>query len=393
MNASRTGTRNRPSGNQGSKGEAPGARFLAVEGFERLLELLVARGYLLIGPTVRDDVIVYGEINGVEDLPRGVREIQGPGTYRLEQTGDDALFAWAHGPDSAKRFLFPPRDPRQVTDRDEHGRLTIERVPLPEVNYAFVGLRPCDLHAIEIQDRVFLLAGASYRARREDALVISVNCGHPGATCFCASMHTGPRSTSGFDIALTEIDEGFTAEAGTQRGVELLAALNTLDAGYEQVSAALRVTRVAERQMQRTLDTNDLPDLLYRNREHPQWDDVGARCLTCTNCTMVCPTCFCYDFVDTVSLDGNTARRSREWSSCFTEEFSHMASGSVRSSAASRYRQWLTHKFAAWIDQFELSGCVGCGRCITWCPVGIDVTEEIKAIRSSDGGVEMEEVR
>ena len=393
MNASRTGTRNRPSGSQETDRGVVGARFLDAEGFERLLALLVERGHLLVGPTVRDGVIVYDEINGVEDLPRGVREIHGPGAYRIEQAGDDRLFAWAHGPDSAKRFLFPPRDLRQVTDRDEDGRLTIERVPLPEVSYAFVGLRPCDLRAIEIQDRVFLLAGASYRARREDAVVISVNCGYPGATCFCASMHTGPRSSSGFDIGLTEIDEGFTAEMGTKRGEELLAALKAPDAGYEQVSAALRATRVAERQMQRTLDTNDLPELLYRNREHPQWDDVGARCLTCTNCTMVCPTCFCYDFVDSVSLDGNTARRSREWSSCFTEEFSHMASGSVRPSAASRYRQWLTHKFAAWIDQFESSGCVGCGRCITWCPVGIDVTEEIKAIRASDGGVETEEIR
>ena len=393
MNASRTETSNRLSANREVDRGGAGARFLDAGVFERLLALLVQQGHVLVGPTVRDGAIVYDEIDGVEDLPRGVREVHGAGSYRLEQTGDGYFFSWAHGHDSAKRFLFPPRDLRQVTERDEHGHLEIERVPLPEVNYAFVGLRPCDLHAIEIQDRVFLLAGASYRARREDAIFISVNCGHPGATCFCASMHTGPRSSMGFDIALTEIEEGFTAEVGTDRGAELLEALDVPDAGFEQVSAALRVTRVAERQMQRTLDTSDLPGLLYRNREHPQWEEVGARCLTCTNCTMVCPTCFCYDIVDSVSLDGTTAQRSREWSSCFTEEFSHMASGSVRSSAASRYRQWLTHKFAAWIDQFESSGCVGCGRCITWCPVGIDVTEEIKAIRASDGGFDLEEVR
>lgn len=367
-----------------------GARYLDREAFERMLALLAERGHRVIGPTVRDGAIVYDEIDSIQDLPQGIREVQGPGSYALEDAGDDRLFDWAHGPDSAKRFLFPPADRRQLTRRDEHGHLEIERIPLPEVHYAFIGIRPCDLQAIEIQDRVFLLAGTSYRARREDAVIITVNCGRPGATCFCASMGTGPRSVGGYDISLTEIDEGFTAETGSDRGAELLDAVGAPDAGYEQVSAALRVTRVAERQMQRSLDTGDLPDLLYRNREHPHWEEVGARCLTCTNCTMVCPTCFCYDFVDSVSLDGATALRMRVWSSCFSEEFSHMASGSVRSSAASRYRQWLTHKFAAWIDQFESSGCVGCGRCITWCPVGIDVTEEIKAIRATDGAVEAE---
>ena len=141
--------------------------------------------------------------------------------------------------------------------------------------------------------------------------------------------------------------------------------------------------------MGRALDTSDLPDLLYRNRAHPRWQDVAARCLACANCTNVFPTCFCHDVVDGVSLSGDEATRTREWSSCFGGEYSWAAGEVVRPTHAGRYRQWLTHKFASWIDQFGTSGCIGCGRCITWCPVGIDVTEEIAAIRFRDGELEV----
>ena len=191
-------------------------------GFERLLAVLAAQGYELIGPTVRDGAIVLDRIEGAEDLPRGVRETQGPGTYRLEQTGDDRLFAWAHGPDAAKRFLFPPRETIQTAHRDTDGAVTVTPAPVPDVRYAFIGLRSCDLHAIEIQDRVFLAADPAYRARRQQAIFVGVHCGSPGATCFCTSMQTGPRCTTGFDIALTELDDGFTAEAGTPAGEALL---------------------------------------------------------------------------------------------------------------------------------------------------------------------------
>lgn len=367
-------------------------RELDREGFARLLALLAERGYEVIGPTVRDGAIVLDRIDGVEDLPRGIREVQAPGRYRLQDAGDDRLFAWAHGPDAGKRFLFPPRETIQRGTREPDGRLTIEPAPLPDVRYAFVGLRACDLHAIEIQDRVFMAADPGYRARRGSSLTIGVNCELPGATCFCASMGTGPRCTAGFDLALTELQDGFTVEIGTPEGADLLDALHAGPAPAEAVAASHGVTERATAAMGRTLETDDLPHLLYRNREHPRWDEVAARCLTCTNCTMVCPTCFCHDLADAISLDGTKAEKTREWASCFSEEFSHMSFGEVRASGSSRYRQWLTHKFASWIDQFGTSGCVGCGRCITWCPVGIDVTEEIAAIRATDGEVRLEGV-
>jgi sulfhydrogenase subunit beta (sulfur reductase) len=136
--------------------------------------------------------------------------------------------------------------------------------------------------------------------------------------------------------------------------------------------------------MGRTMDTKGIKELLYRNYENPRWDDVAKRCLTCGNCTMVCPTCFCTTVEDITDLTGEHVERWRKLDSCFTMDFSYIHGGSVRSSPRARYRQWMTHKLATWIDQFGTSGCVGCGRCITWCPVGIDITEETGAIRDSE---------
>jgi ferredoxin len=362
-------------------------RFIERDGFGRLLGELQARGYQLIGPTVRDGTIVLDGIDGPNDLPEGVGEEQAPGGFRLTERSDDRFFGFAHGPDSAKRFLFPPREVLSRVHRSER-RLTFEPQVPDGPPLAFIGLRSCDLHAMAVQDRVFIAGpDSSYAARRGAAFFVGVNCREPGATCFCASMKTGPRCTVGFDLALTELDEGFVVEIGSPKGEEVLTAIDSREATPEEESEVERTADRASAAMGRALDTSDLPALLYRNREHPRWEAVADVCLACGNCTAVCPTCFCHDVVDASDLLGATATRTREWASCFSEEFSHVAGGGLRTSRKARYRQWLTHKFASWIDQFGTSGCVGCGRCITWCPVGIDVTAEIDAIRSTDGDV------
>ncbi len=364
-------------------------RYLDRDGLGRLLRSLVEHGYDLVGPTVSDGAIVLDRIGGAEDLPLDVGEEQGPGTYRLTQGGEGRAFAWAHGPDSAKRFLFPAREVLARIHRED-GRMQVAAAEPEERPLAFVGLRACDLAAIAVQDRVFLDADPAYRRRREGALFIGVNCTEPGATCFCASMGTGPRCKVGFDLALTELDGGFLVEVATPHGQKMIELVEAREATEVEARRAERAVAGAAARMGRELDTSDLPDLLYRNREHPRWEEVAERCLACGSCTSVCPTCFCHDVVDAVSIAGDEATRTREWASCFSEEFSHIVGTEIRGARSSRYRQWLTHKFAAWIDQFGTSGCVGCGRCITWCPVGIDVTEEIEAIRARDG--ESEEV-
>jgi len=362
--------------------------------FQQLLDALQTRGYQTIGPVVRDGAIVYDTLGSMDDLPTGWMDEQGPGHYRLKRREDQKLFGYAVGPHSWKRFLHPPAIRLWQAKRDADGfRLIPNAEPPPR--YAFLGVRACELRAIAIQDRVFLsrkFQEPVYAERRANTFIVAVNCGQAGGTCFCVSMNAGPKATEEFDLALTEVlDESrhyFVMEVGSPQGAEVLAEIAHREATPEEREAAERETANAAAQMGRTMDTDDLKELLYRNVEHPHWNRVAERCLTCGNCTMVCPTCFCATVEDTTDLSGETAERWRRWDSCFTLDFSYIHGGSVRSTPASRYRQWITHKLGTWNDQFGESGCVGCGRCITWCPVGIDITEEIAALRRSESDIE-----
>ena len=362
-------------------------------GFEQLVTILTSEGYRVIGPTVRDSAVVYDDIASVNDLPIGWVDHQEGGSYRLEKTDKPAYFGYTLSPQSWKRFLFPPtvrlwqaqRSGTQIEIHSEaNGNLQPERL-------AFVGVRPCELNAIEIQDRVFLdhqHADPIYSARRESLFIVAVNCTQPASTCFCASMNTGPRTDSGFDIALTEVVEDdrhyFVAETGSERGAALLELIPQTTTTTAEAQAASKRLREAERNMVRSVNTKGLKERLYRSYDHPHWDEVGTRCLSCGNCTMVCPTCFCTTVEDVTDLTGDTAERWRKWDSCFSLDFSYIYGGSLRTSAKARYRQWLMHKMATWQDQFDTLGCVGCGRCITWCPVGIDITEETRAVQVTE---------
>jgi ferredoxin len=360
------------------------------DGLDALIGALVAGGYRVIGPTVRDATIVFDDIGGVGDLPEGWTDEQDGGHYRIKRRNDDALFGYAVGPHSWKNFLFPSRVRLWQAER-HNGDVRITTDPPPDRKLALVAARACDLAAVAVQDRVFLggtYTDPHYRARRDGNFVIAVNCGQAGGTCFCVSMGTGPKARSGFDLALTEIMEGdhrFLVEVGTDEGAALLARVAHREAEARDRQAADDAVARAAANMGRHMRSDDVHALLLDNLEHPRWDDVAARCLTCANCTMVCPTCFCSSVEDASDLSGTKVERARRWDSCFTMDHSYIHGGSVRSSARSRYRQWMTHKLATWYDQFGTSGCVGCGRCITWCPVGIDITEEVRAIRGQEG--------
>jgi sulfhydrogenase subunit beta (sulfur reductase) len=354
-----------------------------------LLEALVADGFRLVGPTVADGAIVYDEIRSAADLPAGWTDEQDAGTYRLKRRDDDALFGYAVGPQSWKRLLHPPSVTLFRARRN--GEAELEILPEPDdepAPVAFVGVRSCDLHAIAKLDRVFIggrYVDPAYEARRGRVFVVAVNCGVAGGTCFCVSMGTGPRATFGYDVVLTELLEdgrrGYLADAGSDRGSELLGRLAAREATAQEEAEGDRIVERTAASMGRSLDTTGLPELLARNRDHPRWDDVAERCLTCGNCTMVCPTCFCTTVEDVTDLTGAEAERRQVWDSCFTLDFSHLHGGGVRTTPKGRYRHWLTHKLGTWHDQFGSSGCVGCGRCITWCPASIDITEEAAALR------------
>ena len=371
---------------------SPGSRgLLSLDRFDALLRALRDEGHELVGPTVQGGAIVLDRIRGVDDLPAGVGDEQAPGRYRLRSRGDRALFGYAVGPHSYKRELLAPRVRLFRVRRSATGT-AIEPEPLPDRKIAFIGARACEIEAIAVQDRVLAEgphADADYAARRCGVFVVAVSCSEPSGVCFCASMGTGPRVTHGFDLALTEIVDAphrFVVEVGTEVGARVLAKVGADPVSDADLAAADRISADASKRMGRKLDTEGLPRALQDNPQHPRWDDVATRCIGCANCTMVCPTCFCTTVEDTTDLSGDEAERHRRWDSCFTLDYSYVHGGVVRSSLRARYRQWLTHKLSTWHDQFGTSGCVGCGRCITWCPVGIDITEEAAAVRAPAQG-------
>jgi sulfhydrogenase subunit beta (sulfur reductase) len=371
---------------------------LLLPGLQLLIDLLRERGWTVVGPTVRDGVVVHAEIESVDQLPRGVGDVQDNGSYRLRTRDDNAMFGYVVGPQGWKSVLFPSRE-LLWSGRRDGAEMDIEPADIDAPSLALLGVRSCDLHALGIHDTILsrrAAPDAAYVSRRENNFIIAVTCSDPAGTCFCVSMGTGPVPDKGFDLALTELIDHdghrFLVAPGSDRGEKILDELTTRAAGDEVLNAARadcdaarEVGESATRRMGRTLDTNGIRDLLYANAEHPQWDDVASRCLACTNCTLVCPTCFCTSVEDVSDLTGTQTERWRVWDSCFTNDFSYLHGGSVRSSVPSRYRQWATHKLASWVDQFGTSGCVGCGRCITWCPAAIDITAEVGAIRSGEG--------
>jgi sulfhydrogenase subunit beta (sulfur reductase) len=359
-----------------------------IDGLDALFGTLEEEGYTIVGPTVRDQAIVYDTLDTAEDLPIGIADDQEGGHYRLTNRADDARFGYNLGQSSWKRFLYPPRTTLFRATRGDDG-IVFETADDPAPRYAFVGVRACELAAIDTQDGVFLgpaMSDRTYASRRSQALMIAVNCGQAAATCFCTSMGTGPRCTTGYDIVMTEIIDGgtptYVVDSGSERGTEIMRRLPGRDATPDDIARADEVPLRAERDIVRTMDTDGIRDLLVHNPNHQRWADVADRCLACGNCTLVCPTCFCSTTEDTVTLDG-TAIRSRRWDSCFALDFTALHGRPVRGDTRSRYRQWMTHKLATWHDQFGRSGCVGCGRCITWCPVGIDITQEVAAMRET----------
>ena len=359
------------------------AGFLPRAGFQELLEALQRAGYRCIGPQVRDGAVIYDTLARVEDLPQGVRDRQDPGAYRLEKSAGPRSFSWANGPQALKPFLFAPHEPlwRVECSAGDEIRFTETAPAMPPL--AVIGARACDLAALRLQDRHFLegaFADPRYAARRANLFLVAVHCTHPARTCFCVSTGDGPRATEGFDLALNELDEGYLVQTGSDQGRALAARLPLVPANEGQKQSAEREVEEGARRQARRLPSRHLRDALFTKLSHPRWEEVAARCLSCGNCTSVCPTCFCHSEADEAALDGSRSVHARQWDSCFTQGHSYIHGITIRADTRTRYRQWLTHKLGSWHDQYGRSGCVGCGRCITWCPVGIDITEEVAAI-------------
>ncbi len=352
---------------------------------ENLLGNLLRMGYRVLGPQIQDDVIVYKPLATTRDLPKGYVSQQDDATYRLVYTGHSRYFDATPGAQSWKQFFFPPQTELVGYTRQEDGRWQLDEQASDLTPLALFGVFPCDLAAIQVQDKIFLREewkDPIYWSRRQSAFILAVNCLHPCGTGFCASMGTGPKANPGYDLSLTELDDIFLVEIGSEAGRMVMEGVQLLPTSAFWLQAGQKGLDEAAHRMGRSLPQPDaLPDLLLNHLDAHRWDDVAARCMSCSSCTQACPTCFCWDARDFANLSGTTSRRERVWDSCFNQDYSYIVGGNSRPNTRSRYRQWLTHKFGSWYAQFGTSGCVGCGRCITWCPAKIDVTVELAAIR------------
>jgi ferredoxin len=382
----------RAEGHEANEAARAEPRWLPHDELQRLLDALLESGRRVLGPVVREGALVWDEVSHVAELPLGWRDTQTPGAHRLEHTAAASVFGVVHGHAGVKPHVFAARERLLQIESDGPGSEFQATVELPEPT-ALLGVRACDLAALAIQDRIFLrdrFPDPHYAARRSALFVVAVGCTRAVATCFCVSAGTGPEPTAGYDLSLTELEPGsrapgFVVRAGSEAGHELLATLALAPARAAALTHEREAFSACAASMQRALPFEGVRDLLYANLRHPRWDDVAQRCLSCGNCTMVCPTCFCHDVRDEPSLDAHESVRVRSWSSCFDPEHARVHGLDFRPHIRDRYRQWLVHKLAGWVDQFDVSGCVGCGRCLTWCPVGIDLTEEVAGIAATPG--------
>lgn len=349
----------------------------------RLLACLEEAGYQCVGPQVRDGALVYEPLDSAAALPHGIGQVQEPGSFRLQNHGHSRCFAWANGPLALKPYVFPSREPLWQVERDRHGHMQFHAERPAVRRQAILGVRACDLAALGLNDAHFLDQSVShpgYAERRAALFLIAVDCSHPASTCFCVATGDGPAADSLYDLAMRELDEGFLVRAGSEQGRRLMQDLPLVPASDTQRRQADEQLRRARERQQRSLPDTDIRARLFERLDHPRWHHTADRCLACGNCTAVCPTCFCHREVEQPSLDGHTSAHVREWDSCFSYGHSVLSGRPVRADARTRYRQWLTHKHGAWVEQYGRSGCVGCGRCITWCPVGIDILEELHVL-------------
>jgi len=356
-------------------------------GLDALVRELARADYRVVGPRVRDGAIVHDEVSSGDDLPTGCATQQAPGRWRMLIDDEPTRFGWTPGADSWKHF-FTPAHQEVLRIRRHDGSWVTETPPPPDRPLALVGARDCELRALDVLDRVMLESehpDPRYAARRRAVFVVAVTCGVPSATCWCTSIGGGPEPQHGFDLRLTELHDAdghrLLVDAATAAGREVLERLPGRHATDVDHVAADSVVERATDHLPLRLPGPDLPELLDGTAMDPHWERIAERCLSCGNCTMVCPTCFCSTFDDTTALtdDGSAALetvRSRHWSSCFELDHSNLAGRPVRATIASRYRQWLTHKLETWPQQFGVTGCVGCGRCTTWCPAAIDIVHE-----------------
>jgi ferredoxin len=281
--------------------------------------------------------------------------------------------------------ILPPKkvlqEPLEALFSFKDGAVSHEDEARPQVLF---GVHSCDLHAIGILDTVFRrdYVDPYWVSKRDNTIIVALNCNTVGENCFCLSMGTGPWTKDPYDLCLTAIGDAYLVEVGSEKGEEILAGLRLKPAPKDMVEARPSVLEEIERHFKKHVNTHGLKEAMEKGFSHPVWDELREDCLGCGSCTMVCPTCFCYNVADKLDLDLKTGRREREWDSCMLLEYSEVALGAnFRKDRDARIKQRMYHKLVYYEPQFGTLGCVGCGRCISSCVKKIDITDVAAKVR------------
>ncbi|ABO48689.1 4Fe-4S ferredoxin, iron-sulfur binding domain protein [Desulforamulus reducens MI-1] len=309
-------------------------------------------------------------------------EKEGLVQFAAIQKGEEAKLDYMNAKKPGKEILFPQSEELYSYTVDAEGVRMQDNVD-PKATIVF-GMRPCDVKSMVLLDNVFKndqYEDVYYLTRRANTLIVGLGCNEPSATCFCSSMSCGPFAKEGSDIFLTDIGEAYVVEGISEKGKELLAKLGLAEASAEAKGQAAKLQE--ETKADGSVNIEGLAEKLGGMFEHPYWDSLYEKCLGCGACTYLCPTCHCFDIADEAT-DCNGCR-VRNWDACMFPLFTLHGSGhNPRPGGKARWRQRLMHKFNYFVERYNATACVGCGRCIKNCPVNLDIRQVLADVRALD---------
>ncbi|MDD5475452.1 MAG: 4Fe-4S dicluster domain-containing protein [Syntrophales bacterium] len=311
------------------------------------------------------DTLVYAPVQDEDNV-----------LFKVLEKGMEPLTEYDNTKNAPKNFFFPQQETLMRYLKKERGSELLG-VPGVTAEAVLFGVRPCDARSFVLLDNIFddpQYRDPYYVDRREKTTIISIACTRPPYTaCFCTSVGGHPLSSEGVDVSLIDLGDNWLAEFVTEKGEKLMKKLGDLPKGDEQwASKKEALAEKAAGAITTKIPGKDIKPWLDENFDHPFWDTIHASCLACGTCTYLCPTCHCFDITDEIKK--SDGRRVRSWDSCMYWLFTHETSGhNPRTSQKQRWRQRFMHKFKYFVDNFDAIACVGCGRCVMYCPVNIDI--------------------
>ncbi len=300
--------------------------------------------------------------------------------FRPFSLGDEVCLGDEPVRGTPKEILFPQSETLLTYHHEGRSLVISDALPEDETPWLIFGLRPCDAASILVLDRVFggTPGDPYYMKRREKTFLVGLGCVRPGTACFCKAMGEGPFSMKGLDVMMTDIGQDVVLRASSEKGEFLLKKMDLPEASAVEMSRVEEVMSEAEAVMEEAMDLEALRAVLDCSIDDPLWLDMTEKCISCGICTYLCPTCHCFDVTD--EGEDRWGERKRTWDSCQFPLFTLQASGeNPRPTAKERYRQRIMHKFSFIPEEHGIVGCVGCGRCVTECPVNLDIRQILQA--------------